>query len=123
KVKIPKVGWVRFRWSRAIPGGAKSFRVTRDRTGRWHVAFAHAPDPIDGPGTGQVVGVDRGIAVSAALSTGETLSVPRMDRREAGRLRRLERRLARARRGSNRRADTRVRVARLKAREAACRKD
>ncbi|TMR36896.1 RNA-guided endonuclease InsQ/TnpB family protein [Actinomadura geliboluensis] len=38
-VRVPKVGWVRFRWSRPVPPGVKSFRVTRDRTGRWHVAL------------------------------------------------------------------------------------
>jgi hypothetical protein len=36
-VWIPKAGWIRFRWSRAVPGGARSFRVTRDRAGRCHV--------------------------------------------------------------------------------------
>ncbi|MFD2351123.1 hypothetical protein ACFSTC_20010 [Nonomuraea ferruginea] len=46
EVKIPKVGWVRFRWSRTVPEGVKSFRVTRDRVGRWHVAFAAIPEPI-----------------------------------------------------------------------------
>jgi putative transposase-like DNA-binding protein len=40
EVRVPKAGWVRFRWSRAVPADAKSFRVTRDRAGRWHVAFA-----------------------------------------------------------------------------------
>ena len=29
-VKVPKAGWVRFRWSRLVPGGVKSFRVTRE---------------------------------------------------------------------------------------------
>ena len=42
EVYVPKAGWVRFRWSRQVPG-AKSFRVTRDRRGHWHVAFAHIP--------------------------------------------------------------------------------
>ena len=123
EVKVPKVGWVRFRWSRAVPEDAKSFRVTRDRAGRWHVAFAAIPDPVPGPGTGQVVGIDRGVAVSAALSTGEMLSVPGLGTREAARLRKLERKLARAGRGSNRRADAKAKVARLKARETARRKD
>ncbi|MEU4514562.1 transposase [Nonomuraea wenchangensis] len=77
EVKIPKVGWVRFRWSRPVPDGAKSYRVTRDRAGHWHVAFAAVPPPIPAPGTGEAVGVDRGVAVSAALSTGELLNVPR----------------------------------------------
>ncbi len=77
EVKVPKVGWVRFRWSRNVPDGVRSYRVTLDRAGRWHVAFAVIPEPVPGPGTGEAVGIDRGVAVSAALSTGELLSVPR----------------------------------------------
>jgi putative transposase len=123
EVRIPKVGWVRFRWSRQVPDGVKSFRVARDRAGRWHVAFASTPDPIEGPGTGTVIGIDRGVAVSAALSTGETLHVPGLTSRERLRLRRLERKLARAQRGSNRRAKVKATVARLKARDADRRKD
>ncbi|MFF0767952.1 RNA-guided endonuclease InsQ/TnpB family protein [Nonomuraea wenchangensis] len=123
EVKIPKVGWVRFRWSRAIPDGAKSYRVTRDRAGRWHVAFATVPQPIPAPGTGQVVGVDRGVAVSAALSTGELLTVRGLRDTEKARLRRLLRKLARAKRGSNRRTKVKTAIARLKAREADRRKD
>ena len=71
EVWIPKVGWVRFRWSRAVPPSVKSYRVTLDRAGRWHIAFAAIPEPIPTPGTGNVVGVDRGVTISAALSTGE----------------------------------------------------
>jgi putative transposase-like DNA-binding protein len=56
----------------------KSFRVTLDRAGRWHVAFAAIPEPIPAPGNGEVIGIDRGVVVSAALSTGETLSAPRL---------------------------------------------
>ncbi|TDE32495.1 RNA-guided endonuclease TnpB family protein [Actinomadura sp. 6K520] len=123
QVRIPKVGWVRFRWSRPVPGGVKSFRVTRDRAGRWHVAFAAIPDPVPAPGNGAAVGVDRGVAVSAALSTGETLNVPGLTAGEAERLDRLLRRLARAKPGSNRRARVKAAIARLKAREADRRKD
>jgi putative transposase len=120
---IPKVGWVRFRWSRAIPANAKSYRVTRDRAGRWYIAFAGIPPPIPAPGTGEAVGIDRGVAASAALSTGEILSVPRLGPMRQRRLRRLQRRLARAKRGSNRRARVRLSVARLQAKEADARKD
>ena len=123
EVKVPKAGWVRFRWSRAVPSGVKSFRVTRDRSGRWHVAFAAIPGPVDGPGTGEVVGIDRGVAVSAALSTGKTLTVPGLTAGEKRRLRRLERKLARAKRGSNRRAEAKAGIARLRAREGDRRKD
>ena len=123
QVKVPKVGWVRFRWSRPVPKGVKSYRVTRDRAGRWHVAFAVIPGPVDGPGTGAVVGIDRGVAVSAALSTGELLTVPGLAAPERRRLRRLERTLARAQRGSNRRRQAKTAIARLRARESDRRKD
>jgi putative transposase len=123
RVWVPKVGWVRFRLSRPVPTGVKSYRVTRDRAGRWHIAFAHVPDPIAGPGDRSVVGIDRGVAVSAALSTGELLHAPGLSRGEAKRLKVLQQRLARAKRGSGRRARTKLAIARLKAREADRRKD
>ncbi|MFI6883356.1 RNA-guided endonuclease InsQ/TnpB family protein [Streptosporangium canum] len=123
EVKIPKVGWVRFRWSRTVGDDVKSFRVTRDRAGRWHVSFVSIPAPIPGPGTGEVVGVDRGVAVSAALSTGELLNAPILRDTEAKRLLRLQRKLARAKKGSNRRGKVKLALARLRAREKDRRKD
>jgi putative transposase len=123
EVRVPKVGWVRFRWSRDVPDKAKSFRVRLDRAGRWHVCFAMIPPPINGPGTGGVVGVDRGVAVSAALSTGELLSVPGLRKSEAERLLRLQRRLARAARGSNRRKRVKTAIGQMKARETDRRKE
>jgi transposase len=106
-----------------VPPGVKSYRVTLDRAGRWHVAFAAIPEPVPAPGNGQVVGIDRGVAVSAALSTGELLHVSGLTARERERRRRLERKLARARRSSNRRGRLRLAIARLKARETDRRKD
>src|SRR6266581_5309902 len=123
QIRVPKAGWVRFRWSRAVPPGAKSYRVTMDRAGRWHVSFAAVPDPVPAPGNGQAVGIDRGVAVSAALSTGDLLHCPALTARERIRLRRLQRTLARAAPGSNRRGRVRHAIARLKARETDRRKD
>jgi len=119
---VPKVGWVRFRRSRAVPD-FRSYRVTCDRAGRWHVAFAAIPEPVSGPDTGEVVGVDRGVAVSAALSTGELLHCPGLRPHEAKRLVRLQRRLAKARHGSNRRGQLKAQIARLEARKVDRRKD
>jgi putative transposase len=123
RVWVPKVGWVRFRWTRAVPREVKSYRVTRDRGGRWHVAFAHVPDAIPGPADGSVIGVDRGVAVSAALSTGELLHTPSLTSGEQIRLRRLQQHLARAKRGSNRRQRAKVAIARIKAHESERRRD
>jgi putative transposase len=123
RVWVPKIGWVRFRLSRPVPDGVKSYRVTRDRAGRWHVAFAHIPDPVTGPCDGSVVGIDRGVAVSAAVSTGELLHAPNLTPGESKRLTVLQQRLARCTRGSNRREKTKRAIARLKARDRDRRKD
>ena len=123
QVRIPKVGWVRLRLSRPVPERARSYRVTLDRVGCWHIAFAVIPDPIQGPGNGSVVGVDRGIAVSAALSTGELLTVGKLSPGRQRRLVRMQRTLARSERGSNRRAKVKRSIAKLRARQANMRKD
>ena len=123
QVWVPKAGWVRFRWSRDVAPAVKSYRVTMDRAGRWHVAFAVIPGPVPAPGNGQVVGIDRGVVVAAALSTGQPLYAPGLTARERTRLRRLQRTLARASRGSNCRGRVKHAIARLRARETDRRKD
>jgi transposase len=69
------------------------------------------------------VGIDRGVAVAAALSTGQMLHAPALTARERTRLRRLQRTLARGKRGSNRRGRVKHAIARLRARETDRRKD
>jgi hypothetical protein len=71
QVKVPGCGWVRFRLTRAELPKAKTFRVNY-RHGQWHIAFAVIPEPIDAPGTGDVIGIDRGVKITAALSDGRT---------------------------------------------------
>jgi len=124
--------WLRSSTQRIRPGGRRGERRagTRDfgssrlsLAGRWHVAFAAIPAPIPAPGNGRVVGIDRGVVVSAALSTGELLHVRGLTEREQARLRRLERKLSRAKRGSRRRGRIRLALARLRARETDRRKD
>ncbi|MEV0291470.1 transposase [Kribbella sp. NPDC050820] len=122
KVNVPKVGWVRFRLSRPVPD-ARSYRVTRDRVGRWHLAFAAIPPPIPAPGTTEVVGVDRGVTVSAALSTGELLTCPGLSGTEYSRMKDLQRRLSRCRRGSSRGRRLKAAIAKLQARAGDRRRD
>src|SRR5674476_596743 len=117
-----KIGWVSFKRSRALMDW-KSYRITRERAGRWHIAFAVIPEPIPAPGVGGVVGVDRGVTLAVALSTGEMSSPGGLSLKEAERLLRLQRRLARPARGSNSRRKVRTLIAGLKAKDGDRRKD
>lgn len=117
-VNVPKIGQVRFRRSREVPPNVKSFRVKRDATGKWWIAFAVVPDPVAGPEDGSVVGIDRGVAVTLTLSDGSTRRAPKPRK-----VTRLKRKLSRAKRGSNRRARAKLRLARTTARDKNVRKD
>ena len=122
QVKVPGCGWVRFRLTRAELPNAKSYRVTY-RNGQWHVAFAVIPDPIEAPGNGKVVGIDRGVTITAALSDGRVLNCPGLSAKERSTVRKHQRRAARASRNSPRKRDEYAKIAQLKAREANRRKD
>lgn len=122
RVWIPKAGWVTLRWSRNVPD-AQSYRVTRDRAGRWHIAFAAIPRPVRPPGNASVVGVDRGVNVAVATSVGDLLRIPGLRAGEQEQLDRLRRRLSTATKGSRRRERVRRQIASLTKREADRRKD
>ena len=126
QVKVPGCGWVRFRLSAGGKGAklpsAKTFRVTF-RNGQWHAAFAVVPGPMPAPGTGEVIGIDRGVVITAALSDGRKLNCPQLTARERAQIRNHQRRAARAPKGSARKTAEYAKAAKLKAREANRRKD
>ncbi|MCX4910033.1 transposase [Streptomyces sp. NBC_00878] len=122
QVKVPGCGWVRFRLTRPGLPGAKTFRVTF-RNGQWHAAFAVIPEPIGAPGTGEVIGIDRGVTITAALSDGRKLNCPQLTVKERAQIRKHQRRADRAPKGSERKTAEYAKVAKLKAREASRRKD
>jgi putative transposase len=115
---------VRFRWTRALPDGAKSARITRDRAGRWFVSVVAAQPVFQREATGAVVGLDFGVTHTVTSSDGAFYDMPDLlSPGEPQRLRRLQRRQARQQKGSNRRARTKTAIARLKARQTDRRKD
>lgn len=122
-VRIPKAGRVRFRLTRPIPPDAKSARVTLDRSGRWHLSIVSDPPQVEGPDSGEIVGIDRGVTVPFQCSDGRSWDVAGLRPTEAARLRRLQRRMSRQQTGSNRRARTKLAIARVKARETDRRRD
>ncbi|WP_441249022.1 RNA-guided endonuclease InsQ/TnpB family protein [Kitasatospora sp. McL0602] len=108
RAKLPKLGWVRFRWSRPLGGVVRSVTVTRQGA-HWFVSFlvetgAATPERHAMPDT--AVGVDRGVKTFAITSNGEFLDRPYVTTGEAARLRRLQQKQARQNRGSARRAVT-----------------
>lgn len=125
QIVVPKLGWVKFKLSRALPTGKLGMaRIARDGGGRWHVSFP-APQPAvaDAGRTGKAIGIDRGVATTIATSDGRMFRAPRMSKREQAKLARLEREKARRRKGSARRKVVVARIAALHQRVADRRRD
>ena len=117
QVLVPKAVWVKFRitreWNDIVT--PSSARVTKDRTGRWFVSFT---PQIECEATGALVGLDMGIASSITTSDGMHIRMPKLlSPGERQRKRRLERKLARQVKGSNRRARTKLAVAKISVRQ------
>jgi putative transposase len=120
-VRVPKIGWVRFRDTRPMRGKMVNVTITKAANG-WHACFAceieHEAPANDLP----PIGIDRGIANTLALSTGEMLSMPDLTQLERRR-KRAQRILSRRVRGSNRYRKQRRQVRRIAAKIARCRSD
>ncbi|WP_030596156.1 RNA-guided endonuclease InsQ/TnpB family protein [Streptomyces fulvoviolaceus] len=103
-VTIPKLGRVRFRWTKDLPvgrGADKNNRITgarlvKDALG-WHIAFrvqALTKAPAEHPGP--EVGIDAGVTIPLALSDGERAEHdPWLSKKEEARLLSFEQRAAR----------------------------
>lgn len=115
RAKLPKLGWVCFRWSRPLGGEIRSAAVSR-KTGRWYVSFlvddgTTTPERHAMPNTS--VGIDRGVKTAAVTSDGDFHDREFITAGEAGRFRRLQQQLARTKKGSANRAKVRARMNRI----------
>lgn len=83
EVLIPKLGYVRFRMSVKWEDiqQATSARITC-RNNRWHVSFTTPPRPKKTTGQG-VVGIDRGVTITAMTSDGQKFQAPKAKKQQA----------------------------------------
>ncbi|WP_119726792.1 RNA-guided endonuclease InsQ/TnpB family protein [Thermomonospora amylolytica] len=123
RVRLPKLGWVRFRWTRPLGGMVRNVTVLKDG-GHWYISFCVEDGLAESTPNGKPpVGVDRGVAVAVATSDGWMRDREFITLGEAVRLKRLQQQLARQRKGSARRSATKAKIGRLNARVRARRTD
>lgn len=135
QVKLPKLGWVRFRLSQPLGKTVRNATVSRDGLG-WHISFGvYQPEPAQRPvNHGAPVGVDVGIACSVFVSHEDTerqrpdTLIPGEQTRLKGLEQRKARQQAFAKKHNNGKYSIRLRktlgqIAALKARQARRRAD
>ncbi|MFF4840793.1 RNA-guided endonuclease InsQ/TnpB family protein [Streptomyces collinus] len=124
KLRLPKVGDVRVRWSRALPSTPSTVTVIKDSAGRYFASFVVETDPAEAlPPVTPEVGLDLGLGHFAVLSDGTKIASPRFLRRAEKQLKKAQRVLARKTTGSANRSKAQLRVARAHARVADARRE
>ena len=114
-IQLPKIGIIKTHEWGYLPEGAevKSATVSR-RAGRWFVSALVVEDPHEkGETNGEVIGVDLGLTAWAVASDGRRWERPKRLEGMERRLKRLQRKLARQKKGSKNRKKTVEKIGRL----------
>ncbi len=113
-VRLPKLGLVKCKVSKAVDGRILSATVSRNPSGKYFVAICCTDVEIEPlPKTGTVVGLDLGIKSFAITSDGIEYPAHKFLRKSEKKLAKLQRQLSRKQKGSNNRNKARIKVARL----------
>jgi len=132
RIKLPRLGRIRLKESGYLPHESDAIHIVSvtvsECAGRWFVSLQveeELPDPE--PACGPPAGIDLGVKTLASVSHGGGVCIryenPRAIYSGARKLRGLQKKLSRQKKGSNRREATRKRIARQHYRIACARSD
>jgi len=112
---IPKLSPLKIVVHRPVVGRPKSVTLSKSPSGRYFASILCEVEWKDRPPKrrGKEIGLDLGLKSFAVTSEGEKIDAPHFLRRAEERLRFLQRRLSRKKKGSRNRAKARLKVARL----------
>lgn len=124
-IRLPKIGWVRFRGFRNRDIGGRLRSVTlRHKAGRWSMSCAWDRQVAERPKSAlPIIGIDRGVAVFAALSDGRHHKPLNAFAKIEDRLAKVSPQLARKQKRSTNWRELKGRIAHLRRKEANARKD
>ena len=121
-VYLAKIGNLTPIWSRELPSTPSSVTVIKDAASRYFLSFVVEVEPTQIDAKNQSIGIDLGIKTFAVMSNGEKASSPDYSELDH-KIRKLQKKLARQQKDSNRRNKTRIRIARCHNQIADTRKD
>ena len=123
RIFLPKLGWLRYRNSRAILGAAKNVTVSQS-CGKWFVSIQTEREvELSAPTATSAIGIDVGIARFATMSDGEFIEPLNSFRKHEQRLAKYQRRMSRKVKFSSNWKKAKARVAKLHGSIANVRRD
>ena len=112
RIRLPKLGFVKFRQDREIEGRWLNMTVSRTPSGKYYLSIC-CTDILqyDLDKTGSVVGIDLGLKDFLIDSNGSKVSNPKYLRKSERRLKKLQRQHSKKQKGSRNREKSRIRLA------------
>ncbi|MEL6579600.1 MAG: RNA-guided endonuclease TnpB family protein [Cyanobacteria bacterium J06621_12] len=114
---------LKIRWSRYFTGQPRSVTISKDPSDRYFVSFLVEEELEQWQSRTEEIGIDLGVKDVVVASNGFASGNPKHYQKYQARLKTLQRRLAKKKKGSNNRYKARLKVAKLHAKIADCRKD
>ena len=112
QIRLPKIGWMGYRKSRDIIGTIKNVTVSR-RGEKWDVSIQTEYEVVSSAPNPSEIGIDMGVKRFATLSNGDFVEPLNPLKQEQEKLAKLQRKLARQKKGSRNSRKTKRKIARL----------
>ena len=112
QIRLPKIGWMGYRKSRDIIGTIKNVTVSR-RGEKWDVSIQTEYEVVSSAPNPSEIGIDMGVKRFATLSNGDFVEPLNPFKQEQEKLAKLQRKLARQKKGSRNSRKTKRKIARL----------
>lgn len=113
KIKLPKLGWIRFAKSREVEGRILNATIRRNPSGKYFVSILVETEVQPLEKTDSSAGIDVGLKDFAILSDGTIYSNPKFFQRLEEKLAKAQRILSRRKKGSSNWNKQRIKVARI----------
>ena len=101
KIKLPKLGWVKFRKSREVTGKIQNVTIRKSKAGKYYISVCVQEEIEELPQIDKSIGIDLGLKDFLITSNGEVVSNPRTLSKYENKIARLNKRLAKKEEGSN----------------------
>jgi len=111
------------KWSQSIPSDPSTVTISKDAAGRYFVSMLCEFEPKLLPVNKQSIGIDLGIKNLFITDKGEKYNNPRHTLKYSQHLAKMQKRLSKKKLGSANRQKAKIKVARVHAKIADCRKD
>jgi putative transposase len=113
RLKLPKLGWVKFHNSQDVIGKLINVTITRTSSGKYIASILCETEIEKYPTVTEKIGLDLGLKSYLTTSNGETVDNPKYYRTQERKLRKAHKKLSRSVKGSSNRVKAKIKLARI----------